>query len=279
MELSYRHWGEPSDRNNNRKPKILLLHGMGGTGSLWRPIAALLEDEFEILAPDQRGHGRSQSLPESDPAPGFSPLDYAEDLVQTLAQTGFHPCIAVGHSMGARTACALAELRPEWIRGLVIVDLGLDGLAGGGLGESLAKFIQILPDQFKNRDEAREFMRSHCPDPSIAQYLMAVATLTPPAEGGALRFPFSHQALLKTIDAARGTSLRPWILNAATRGIPVLALRGETSRVWSKESFEKDRLGFEPSLPVFFEEISGAGHGLPFEKRNEFVQRLKQFSA
>src|SRR5687768_17719997 len=53
----FRSW--PSERNLSR-PKILLLHGMGGTGALWRPLAAALEDHFEILAPDQRGHGGSQ---------------------------------------------------------------------------------------------------------------------------------------------------------------------------------------------------------------------------
>lgn len=279
MELSFRHWGEPSDRNIEQKPKILLLHGMGGTGSLWRPIAALLEDHFEILALDQRGHGGSQEIPPSDRVHGFSPLAYAQDVAQTLQKIGFYPCVVVGHSMGARTACALAELKPEWIRGLVIVDLGLDGLAGGGLGESLAQFIRILPEHFKSREEARAFMHSHCPDPSIGQYLLAVATLAPSTEGGGLRFPFDHQALLDTIEAARGTSLRPWVFNAASRGIPVLALRGEQSRVWSRAKFDLDRAGFDPKLPVSFEEIAGAGHGLPFEKRAEFVQRLKQFSA
>jgi pimeloyl-ACP methyl ester carboxylesterase len=278
MELAYQRWGAPA-ANSPAKTRILLLHGMGGTGSLWRPIAAQLEDSYDVLAPDQRGHGGSliPAAPGGRIQPGYSPVDYASDVAETLLSTGFHPCYVVGHSMGVRTACALAHLKPGLVRGLVLIDLGMEGLAGGGLGETLGSFIRSLPERFESREQARAYMNAHCPDASIAQYLMAVSVAGPAEAGGGIRFPFDHAALVKTIEAARGTSLSAWVEAAAARGIPVLALRGARSQVWSAADFQADRNRFTAGLAVVFEEIEGAGHGLPFEKRAEFVARLTRF--
>ncbi len=85
------------------------------------------------------------------------------------------------------------------------IDLGFSGVAGGGLGEGLGSFLRILPAEFENRDAAREFMARECPDPSIAQYLMAVSMR---AADGRISFPFDRAALLATIEAARDASVR-----------------------------------------------------------------------
>lgn len=252
---------------------------MGGTGLLWRPVAAVLEDEFEILAPDQRGHGKSRipAAPGGRETPGYSPIHYAEDVIETMHAQEFHPCILIGHSMGVRTACAVAHLKPEWVRGLVLVDLGLEGLAGGGLGEGLARFIRILPESFPSREAARTFMNENCPDGSIAQYLMAVSVARPADAGGGITFPFDHSALLRTIEAARGTSIRDWVIETARRGIPVLLLRGERSQVWSREEFDSAARELASVPGVELNEVQGAGHGLPFEKRAEFTALLREF--
>ncbi len=119
MRLVCQHWGNTKEE----KPRVVFLHGMGGTGALWRPIAAGLEDHFEILAPDQRGHGASRvtATPGGRDAPSYTPLDYGRDVVETLDALKFHPTWIVGHSMGVRTACAAAYLKPEWIQGLVLL--------------------------------------------------------------------------------------------------------------------------------------------------------------
>jgi pimeloyl-ACP methyl ester carboxylesterase len=153
----------------------------------------------------------------------------------------------------------------------------MDGLAGGGLGENLGNFIRVLPQSFSSRDEARAFMNAHCPDPSIAQYLMAVSRSEPSPSGLQIVFPFDSASLLQTIEAARGVSLKEWVNQAARAGIRVLALRGARSKVWSAEAFESDKRLFDPALPIQFEEIADAGHGLPFERRAAFIARLQSF--
>ncbi len=274
MELACQHWPAQGPET----AKIVLLHGMGGTGKLWRPVAAGLEDSISVLAPDQRGHGQSRvpSVPGGREPAQYRPLDYGQDLADTLEARGFHPVTLVGHSMGVRTAAALAHLRPEYVRSLVCVDLGFSGLAGGGLGDGLAQFLRNLPASFANRNALRESLLRDCPDPAIAQYLIAVSE---PQADGTFGFPFDRAALIETIACARDASTRLWVHEAASRGIPVLVLRGARSLVWSSEEFEAEKTFFQNVPQVVFEEFEGAGHGLPFEKRPEFVARLKAWIA
>ena len=270
-------------------PKLVLLHGMGGTGALWRPIATQLETQFAILAPDQRGHGGSIITIESTTGstienalgvheefdkPDYSPLAYGQDLIETLEEAHFYPSWILGHSMGVRTAVAFAHLKPKWTEGLILVDLGLSGLAGGGLGEGLANFLKKLPKKFQSREEARLFMSENCPDPSIAQYLMAVSVKTPQNE---VIFPFDHDALIQTTHAAREVSIRNWVRDLGSQGMPILVLRGALSKVWTHEEFETEKASFADLKSVVFHEVDNAGHGLPFEQRLTFVELIKEF--
>lgn len=279
MELWIHRWGSaagaPRPASTGRE-KLIFLHGMGGTGAIWRPVAASLEERFEILAPDQRGHGRSlvPGIPGGGASPGYKPLDYGGDVVQTVETHRFFPAWLIGHSMGVRTACAAAHLRPDLFRGLVLVDLGFSGPTGGGLGQGLADFLERFPMEFPGRAEARAYLTQYCPDPSIAQYLMAVSV---PSQRGGLTFPFDRAALIETTRAARITSMGPWVRELSSKGLPILVLRGAHSLVWGKEDFEAERQAFQGIPGLVFEEVADAGHGLPFEKREEFAERIERF--
>jgi pimeloyl-ACP methyl ester carboxylesterase len=96
------------------------------------------------------------------------------------------------------------------------------------------------------------------------------------AEGG-VAFPFDKAALIETIHASKAVSVRTWLRALGTRGMPVLVLRGAESRVWSREEFEAERTALGDLPSIRFEEVAGTGHGLPFEKRAEFVARLRAF--
>lgn len=246
---------------------------MGGTGALWRPIAASLEAQFDIFAPDQRGHGRSRPHPPAS----YSATTYGADVIETWNTLSFSPSWVIAHSMGVRTACAAAHLAPQLVQGLVLIDLGLDGDSGGELGDELSAFIAKLPTQFESRALAREFIHGHCPDPSIGQYLLAVATPVQTASGTGVLFPFDRQALVQTIHEAKSSNLRPWIEQFAKLHKPILFLRGETSRVWSRNDFEAERSRFEKFPQLTFQEFEGTGHGLPFEKRSLFCETVQKW--
>lgn len=81
---------------------------------MWEGILPLLEQDYSIIAPDLRGHGRSDK-PES----GYHIDEMAEDMYQVLRHLQVDKCHVVGSSMGAQVAVSLAAAHPELVLSLV----------------------------------------------------------------------------------------------------------------------------------------------------------------
>jgi pimeloyl-ACP methyl ester carboxylesterase len=102
-------------------PPVLLLHGLGVGGSVWSAFARRLLPDLAAVAPDLRGHGQSDAPPS-----GYTPADYANDLVVLIEDQVEQPVPVVGHSLGALVALKLAELQPAMVSWLVLLDPPLD---------------------------------------------------------------------------------------------------------------------------------------------------------
>ena len=298
MDLHYFKWTLCDIQSSSTKwPTMLVfLHGMGGTGQIWRPIAASLESDYLCIAPDQRGHGQSRPLPVSE-VNAFHATDFAKDVISLLDKLvgEYSPerIFLIGHSMGVRTALATAaaitsnagsetidggtikKLR-ALLKGMIAVDIGLQSKWGGGIGMPLADFIRDLPQSFDDRRVMRDYLNSKCPDPAIAQYLAAVAKKVDEA----WVFPFDHEALVQTIVQAGEMPVKALIIDQIhsinEAGVPILALRGANSKVWLKEDYENQKKEMENPL-LIFEEWENCGHGLPFEQRLRFIERVREF--
>ncbi|WP_197491873.1 alpha/beta fold hydrolase [Microbacterium sp. H83] len=98
---------------------VLAVHGITANGRSWRTVAERMP-ERRLLAPDLRGRGRSNRLP----AP-YGLRTHAADLAALLDADGGEPRTVLGHSMGAFVVVALADLRPDLVERLVLVDGGL----------------------------------------------------------------------------------------------------------------------------------------------------------
>jgi len=99
-------------------PPLVLLHGLFGAaqnfGAVQKQIAAL---GFRTLALDLRNHGASPH------APGMAYTQMAADVAETLAAVGAVPAAVIGHSMGGKTAMALALTRPDLVSRLMVADI------------------------------------------------------------------------------------------------------------------------------------------------------------
>lgn len=287
MKLHFEEWGDRAPGI----PQVILFHGMGGTGKLWRPLASSIESRCRVIAPDQRGHGKSVN-PELI---NYHPLEFAGDVLETLdgghngpARDALRTSVLVGHSMGVRTAAALGSLRPEWFRAIVLIDLGLLGLTEGAFdwANELAQFIEKIPKKYESRDVARKELLALAPDPSLAQYILAVAKKESGGDG--VFFPFDQKALIKTIRSAQAMQpdeivrwLNSW-LKFSTPHSPLqprklIFLRGQNSAVWTREAYLNDQKPFMGNPYVEFQEWEGAGHGLPFEKRSKLAELILTF--
>ncbi len=98
-------------------PAILLLHGCGAAIDWWDEIAPPLAAHHRVLRLDLIGHGGTEA-----PAAGYSIERQAQLAAQILDKLGVGGVSVIGHSMGGEVAVALAVMRPQRIRRLILID-------------------------------------------------------------------------------------------------------------------------------------------------------------
>lgn len=99
------------------KPSVLFLHGLAGRAREWGRTASALKGSHRVLAPDQRGHGRSERRPHD-----MSPEALVGDVAFWIDQLSTGPMILVGQSLGGLIAFLTAARHPRLVRGLVVVE-------------------------------------------------------------------------------------------------------------------------------------------------------------
>lgn len=106
---------------------VMLLHGWTCDSHDWSWQLPVLESRYRVVAPDLRGHGRSEVAPSG----AYTPSDYVADI-EALISTRYpgETFVLVGHSMGGQVAARLAARRPDLVRAVVSVD-GALGFSGG----------------------------------------------------------------------------------------------------------------------------------------------------
>ncbi|KAA0647144.1 alpha/beta fold hydrolase, partial [Escherichia coli] len=77
-------------------PVVVLISGLGGSGSYWLPQLAVLEQEYQVVCYDQRGTGNNPDTLAED----YSIAQMAAELHQALVAAGIEHYAVVGHALG-----------------------------------------------------------------------------------------------------------------------------------------------------------------------------------
>ena len=121
VELHAVHWdppGSPEDRNTLRP--WLLVHGLASNARLWDGVAAHLASlGHDVVAIDQRGHGRS-----SKPDEGYDMPTVADDLRLLIDRLGWDRPAVAGQSWGGNVVLELADRHPDLVSTIACVDGG-----------------------------------------------------------------------------------------------------------------------------------------------------------
>src|SRR5262245_51762526 len=100
-------------RTGGDKASIVLLHGLMTSGACFSPLARALEEHYDVVMPDARGHGKS-----SVPNQGYCYNNLAADVLSLSKTLGLKKPVLLGHSMGGMTAAVAASRNPTELRGL-----------------------------------------------------------------------------------------------------------------------------------------------------------------
>ena len=102
---------------------VLLVHSLAGNAGQWTDQLGHLRRTRRAVAPDLRGHGRSEPPGDGD----YSLAGMADDVAAVAETLGFQRFVLVGHSMGGGVALTYAGRHPDRVAGLVLLDPIGDG--------------------------------------------------------------------------------------------------------------------------------------------------------
>jgi pimeloyl-ACP methyl ester carboxylesterase len=155
-------------------PVLHFAHANGFNAGTYRGLLAPLSDQFRIFASDARGHGRT-TLPATAGLPRNWTI-FRDDLIAVLDRIAPDGAILAGHSMGATASLMAAALRPEKVRGLVLVEPVLMPAHVAPGDNELARRAEKRRDAFASVDEAFTLYRGRgafktWPDETLRDYL------------------------------------------------------------------------------------------------------------
>lgn len=218
-------------------PAVLLLHGFGGDKDNWLFNISALAETRRVIALDLPGHGESAK-------------DVGDGSLETLAARvgdavdaiGLETVDAVGHSLGAAVAVALARLRPQMVARLALIAPA--GFSETINGDYIDGFVAA-----ERRKEMKPVLKRLFADDSLLSRDMVNAVLKMKRLDGATK------ALRTIADALFPQGRQAIDLRGAIKAVdkPVLVLWGDKDAV-------ADRSGAEGLQSSTVKIIEAAGH-------------------
>lgn len=241
-------------RTGGNKPPIVLLHGLMLSGACWTPLARALEDNYDVIMPDARGHGYS-----STPAHGYCYNNLAADVVSLIKALGLANPVLLGHSMGGMTAAVVASRNPKLLRGLILADPTFltpqrqheihESDVANQHGRILSQPIEDYLDDCRNRhsSRSREIIELFA-QARFQTSMHAFKILTPPNP--------DYVQLINTLD------------------VPSLLVVGDVGSVVTTE-VAAELTELNQHLETV--QITEAGHAVPYDQPERFAAVVKIF--
>ncbi len=247
IRLHYHRCGGPG-------PAVVLAHGVTDNGLCWWPFIRRIEERYDLVLYDARGHGLSQK-----PAKGYDIATMADDLVGLVEALELEQPILIGHSMGGATVAMVAARWPELARAVVLED-PVHMHEKPNMDED---FLDAWREKIANRnamslDELIEHCRSEVypgwPEEEYEPWARAKKQVTPkilPVFGS---FPRLRNVLPRI-------------------GAPTLILRADGGEEQKRKDFEVARLLDNGTLV----HVEGAGHNVRRDRPEAAMGYLREF--
>ena len=228
-----------------------LIHGYPLDHTSWNEVAPLLENEFDVIAPDLRGFGQSTTVETP-----YTILDMADDLAGLLDHLGIDKVALAGHSMGGYVALAFAKKYPQRVTGLGLVS------------------SQAVADSPEGKD------RRYQTAADVAQKGVGIVAdaMTPKLSADTrvqafVRTVIEQQKKSAVIGALKAMAEREDLMpHLSTVTFPVVLIHGNADMLIPIER-AKEMKALLPSAQ--FVELQGTGHMLMMEFPNETAEGLR----
>jgi pimeloyl-ACP methyl ester carboxylesterase len=240
---------------------LLLVAGLASDFSSWLTVWQPLASRFRVVAPDNRGAGRTR--PQDAPA---SIDAMADDCAELLDHLGIERAHVLGHSMGGFVAQRLALRHPARVERMVLAATGASPGA-----DNVARFGELAaglergeaPDAWLRRLFAMIFTRRFLADPFSAEAALRWALEYPYPQGAA---GFRRQ--VEAIAAFDGEA------DLARIAAPALVIAGAEDVLFPVAGVAAFAGALRGSR---FMAIDGAAHAIHTEQPSAFVDAVASF--
>lgn len=250
MELNYKREGSGTP--------LLIVHGLFGSLDNWQTLGKKFAENFDTILVDQRNHGHS---------PHSEAFDYdlmAGDLIGLIEDLELKEVDIIGHSMGGKATMRMAQLRPDLIKKMVIVDIGPKGYPMHH--DTILEGLNAIDfDVVKSRGQATEVISKYIDDEGVRQFLLKNLYWI---EKGKLGWRINLPVLEKNMPQIIGK------LPEDEVEIPTLFIRGEKSNYIIEDDYTDIFMQF-PNSDI--ETIYNAGHWIHAENPFDFYHLVMQF--
>jgi len=156
------------------RPLVLLLHGFPDLAFGWRHLIPILADAgYRVVAPDQRGFGRTTGWVNAydTPLEPFSILNMVRDALALVSALGYRrTAMLVGHDLGSPVAAYCALARPDVFPSLVLMSAPFPGPPAFPFNNAESEAVSVLPN-IDNQKLAAALAELDPPRESYQQYL------------------------------------------------------------------------------------------------------------
>lgn len=250
MKLQHRILGEG-------KP-LIILHGLFGNSDNWQTHAKRFSEYYQVILVDQRNHGHS------DWSDDFSYDLLAADLRELIEDLGFEKVNLLGHSMGGKAVMRYAQLYPDSIEKMIVVDMGIKEYPMHHQ-QILAGIDAVNQTAMDSRSQAEQILQQFVPEVGTRQFLLKNLYWK---EKNKLEWRMNVRVLEKEMSE---------ILKALPEEevfVQTLFILGALSHY----VLESDIPSIEDQFPdSTFISIENAGHWVHAEKPEEFINAVLEF--
>lgn len=191
LRMRYLDWGGDG-------PPLLALHGLASSGNWYDLISPLLSKDFRIVAPDQRGHGKT-----TQSTGGYDWHTLSQDIAGLMDYAGIQQAAVMGHSWGGHVASSVAAHQSQRVTKLIMIDGGIIDarLSPDGTWEGFSNRLSPR-DVSGTREEFLERLSSQLSDCWNDELSRIVQTMVYEDESGLIRDilrPEDHAQVLRTM--------------------------------------------------------------------------------
>lgn len=242
-------------------PPLVILHGLLGTGDNWNTIAKQLAEQYRVIVPDMRNHGRSFH------STAHSLGHMAADIVVLLNHLEIPTAFILGHSMGGKVAMEISLTSPQRCSGLIVVDIAPRGYERGH-DQIFAALAQSDPIHAADRKTIQFRLHKVLNDEGVEYFLMKSLVRNSEDQPG-FHWRFNYPVLYNNYENIIG---RVW--STTPYSGPVLFIRGSKSCYILDSDWPEIKKIFPQAI---LQEVQNAGHWVHADQPGQVILLIKNF--